>query len=119
MIALILPLPLKSNHSNNFEELFYHNDDPYEGFNEVGNQDPVALSLAARSQKRLVAELKWIVVTYLCGGFLGTEFPGHNKLTFTGICGHMLWSCVAGVLAAAKESQGGWHCPGPIILKSS
>lgn len=42
--------------------------------------------------ERLVAELKWIVVTRLCGGFLGIEFPGHNKLTFTGICGHMLWS---------------------------
>lgn len=57
--------------------------------------------------EKAVAELKWIVVTCLCGGFLGIEFPGHNKLTFTGICGHMLWSWVVDVLAAAKELQGG------------
>lgn len=104
---------------NNCEELLCHNDDPYEGSSRVGNQEPIVLSLAVWSRKRLVAELKWIVVTHLCGGFLGTEFPGHNKLTFTGICGHMLWSCAADVLAAAKELQGGWHCPGPVILKSS
>lgn len=107
MLALIVPLSLKSNHLDNCEELLCHNNDPYEGSSRVGNQDPKVLSLAVWSQKRLVAELKWIVVTRLCGGFLGTEFPGHNKLTFTGICGHTLWSCVADVLAAAKELQGG------------
>lgn len=41
---------------------------------------------------------------FLSGVFLGTEFSGHNKLTFIGICCHMLWSCVADVLLAAKES---------------
>lgn len=107
------------------EELLGSNDDYYEGFNEVGNQDPGALSLTAWSQKRLVAAWKHenslieIAVTCLCGGFLGIEFPGYNKLTSLSIGCHMLQSCVGDTLARAKESPGGWHCCGPATLKAS
>lgn len=59
------------------------------------------------------------VVPCLYGGFLGTEFPGLNKLTSMGICCYPLWSCVVDVLAATTEWQGGQHCPGPVILKSN
>lgn len=85
----------------------------------------VDLCLTAWSQKRLVAGLKCehspieVVVTCLHGEFLGTEVSEHNKLTFIGICCHMLRSWVVDLLAAASESQGGWHCPGPVPLKSN
>lgn len=59
------------------------------------------------------------MVTCLYEGFLGTEFSGHNKLADVSICCHMPRDCVGEVLACAKESQGEWHCPEPVILKSS
>lgn len=107
------------------EELLCSNDDYYEGFNEVGNEDPVALSLTAWSQKSLLAVLKHenslieIAVTCLYGGLLGIEFPGYDKLTCISIRCHTPWSCVVDMLATAKASQGGWHCQGPVTLKAS
>lgn len=103
------------------EELLCSNEGHFEGFSEVGNQDPCSWQSGPRKGpwqglKRENPPLG-IVVPCLCGGFLGTEISGHNKLTFTGVCCPMPWSCVAGVLAAASESQGGWHCPGPVNLR--
>lgn len=93
------------------EELPCDNDDHFKGFNEVGNQDPCSLvSDSMVIEKTEMGKFSLgLMVASLYGAFLGTEFSGHNKLTFIGICCHTLWSWTVDVLAAAKEPQGGWH----------
>lgn len=84
--------------------------------------EPVSDSVVtekARAGLKYENSPRGIVVTCLYEGFLGTEFSGRKKLTDVSVCCHMPQDCVGEALAGAKESQGEWHCPGPVTLKSS